>query len=184
LTTYTTSTGIEIEFLPISQSVMLRFHAAHPEPSIPTYSVHSDVTGTTDYIPLDAKSLASYPDQFTPEQHQKWREYQQAKALHLESFIRFFAMCGIKVKDSIDGWVKRQEFVGIPIPDDSLEREYQWITSYVIRTQDDFAAFFAGVMRAAGISEDLLKQVEDMFRGPVQENSTEQAADPVRGLDV
>jgi hypothetical protein len=169
---FTTSRGIEVEFRPVSKELMLRFNAANPQPHPPTYPVTSPVTGATQDIEIDARSIAEKPEQFTPEQHAAWKEYAVKQSDFVMRFVRFFCMRGLHVKATMEDWVEEQKFLNIPMPEGKAERRFEWLTNEVLETEDDYKAVILGVIEASGVPVDLLKQVEESFRGDVQRDAT------------
>ena len=165
---FVTSLGVEVEFRPISKEFMLRFNAANPQPPIPTYSIESPVTGTVEHIPLDQRSLREKPEQFTDAQHAAWREYAEKNSEYIMRFIRFFCLRGIVVNASMDEWLDEQRFLNIPVVEGLAEQKFEWITSAVLATEDDYKSVVLGTIEASGVPADLLTQVAESFRGNVQ----------------
>ena len=175
--TFVTSQGIEVEFRPISKDLILRFNAANPQPSVPMYSVASGLTGTTQEIPLDEKSLQEKPEQFTPEHHAAWARYSEQQANYVLRFIRFFCLRGLKVHGTMDDWLEEQTFLGIPPPSNKAELRFEWLTNEVLATEEDYRTVVLGIMEASGVSGDLLQQIEASFRGDVSGNGAEPNGD-------
>lgn len=185
--TYTTSRGIEIEFRPVSKELMLRFSVANPQPEIPTYELKSEITGTVTRIPLDEKSLREKPEQFTPEQHTAWKVYVEKNADFIMRFIKFFCLY-IKVKDGLfDEWrskiITEYEFLEVPFPNNELANRFDWLTSEVLATVEDYENVAIGVFEASGVPADLLQQVSDSFRGDIQRDSDHPTGDSAEQVE-
>lgn len=175
---YTTSSGIEIEFLPISPRMIQKFDELNPEPEQPFYEfvtatgakekhLHDDTTVKTD---AEKAALA---------------EYRRLNAARIEKFLRFFCMRGIKVNADMSSWIQEQEFLGIPISTNKAEAKFDWLIGAVLTTVDDYKAVLIGISQASGVPDHLLKQVSDSFRGAVEGDSsqpTESPGEPVEGV--
>lgn len=176
---YRTSRGVEVEFLSIA--VLLdKFQSAHKPPPKPTYKL-KNALGADEEHELDEKSLTEKPDQFTPEQHAAWQAYlvENAKATdeYNRALTRLLLMRGIVVEiPKTDEWVKQQEWLGITVPADPMERRLHYIETEVMGSVADYERVTLGVMSASGVSENLLKQVEDSFRGRVGGDTAEATA--------
>lgn len=180
--TFTTSQGIEVEFRAISKDLILRFNVANPQPGVPTYSVTSELTGATQEIPLDEKSLQEKPEQFSAEHHAAWKSYSEKQAEYVLRFIRFFCLRGLKVHSTMDDWLEEQAFLGIPPPTNKAELRFEWLTNVVLSTEEDYRAVILGIMETSGVSNDLLQQIEASFRGDVSGNGAEPAGDGSKSL--
>lgn len=180
---FVTSRGIEVEFRPVPKELMMRFNAANPQPKPPTYTVTSTVTGTTQNIEIDEQSIREKSEQFTPEQHAAWNEYAAKQGEWVERFIKFFCIRGLTVRAAMDDWLEEQKFLNIPISENKSERKFEWITSEVLETADDYKAVVLGVIEASGVPADLLQQVSDSFRGDVQRSAAQPDGDVAKQVE-
>ena len=65
----------------------------------------------------------------------------------------------------LDAWAKKQEeFYGIPVPDDKNELLIQYFTTEVSKSSEDALLLMAGIMRATGVTEEVLDAFESNFR--------------------
>lgn len=168
---FVTSRGVEVDFRPVSKELMMRFNAANPQPKPPTYTVASTVTGTTETHEIDEQSIREKPEQFTPEQHAAWNEYAAKQGEFVERFIKFFCIRGLEIHADMGDWLEEQKFLNIPVPEGKAELKFEWITNEILATAEDYQAVVLGVIEASGVPVDLLKQVEDSFRGNVQRSA-------------
>ena len=141
-------------------------------------------TGIVEKHPLDARSLAEHPEQFTDEHRAAWAKYltdsARAESEYNAGMMRLMLMRGVKVEyPSTDDWVKQQTYLGITVPTDPMERRMHYLETEVLGSQEDYIRVSLGVMAASEATPDLLKQIEDTFRGRVQRD----AGDATTGQD-
>lgn len=184
MSTYTTSRGIEITFLSIAQHLE-NLRAARKKVAVPTYDIVTAL-GVTEHFALDRKSLDEHPEQFTSEQHKQLEEY-ETQSLNEEiqfntRLTRLMMLYGIKC-DEPDGWVARQQSLGLSVPEDATERRLHFLETEVFGTREDYNEATLGVMRESGASDDLLAQVAETFRGSIRENPAGESADSGEPVD-
>jgi len=161
---FTTSQGFEVEFLPIPQSIR-KFHLSHPEPKPPTYIVKSKLTGVEETFYHDVNTIE------TDEEKAQWTAYQQTMNEYNEKFLRVCLIKGIRVHASMDEWIAEQAELEIPVADSPMTARIEWITEKILATKEDFESIMIGVMKASGAPEELLAQVESLFRGQMEQSS-------------
>ena len=161
---FTTSQGFDVEFLPIPQSIR-KFHLAHPEPKPPTYIVKSKLTGVEETFYHDINTIE------TDEEKAQWESYQKDMGEYNEKFLRVCLIKGIRVHASMDEWLAEQAELEIPVADSPMTARIEWITEKILATKEDFESIMIGVMKASGAPEELLSQVEALFRGQVEQPS-------------
>jgi len=59
---------------------------------------------------------------------------------------------------------ERESFYSIPAPADDRELLFQFFTTEVSKTEHDVLMLMAGIMRATGVSEEVLDAFESNFR--------------------
>lgn len=165
--TYTTSRGIKIEFLSIPRAIQ-KFYAAHPAPEPPTYEVKTAL-GVPEKYPHNETTLETDADKAA------WAAYQQAVRDHNEKFLRVCFVKGMLIHASMEEWLAEQAALEIPVAEDPLERKVEWILDAIILTEEDFKAAMLGVMQASGANEELLTQIESLFRDSVGRRERETA---------
>jgi len=177
----TTSSGWEVECQPVAD-LLLRVgqNLVEPEPpTVPTYTV-TGAGGETDQRPYDQEAI---DDPSTPdEDRERWAAYLDARADYdaemdrvetrrNEMRGRFMALRGAKVRrlpENLDAWADEQwALFGFEIEDGDLPHatalQLAYIDNEVIRTQDDGAKITAGIMRASGLAQEALDQIETTF---------------------
>lgn len=183
--TYTTARGVTVRFLSIAPHLE-KLRLARRAVEVPTYAVTSRLTGVTEQVPLDGKVLAEHPEQFTPEQHEQWREYERRRDAEEREYqmrvTRLMFLYGLSFEEQ-DGWVERQQALGFIIPTDPAERRIHYIETEVLGTFDDYHAITLGVMRASGATDDLLAQVAASFRSQAQRDTAARIADSDESVD-
>lgn len=175
----TTSTGWRVECLPFGDDLMRAGTAlVFPEkPEPPNYRLGEPEEGEREiWVP---HTEASIQDPETPEEDKRaWAEYlpkleaygQEVSALVeqqsvMRSRVMVYRATKIVELPDLDEWAKeREEFYGIPTPGDDRELLFQFFTGEVARTQDDVMRLMAGIMRATGVTEEVLDAFEGNFR--------------------
>jgi len=175
----TTSTGWRVECLPYGDDFMRAGSAlALPEkPEPPTYRMGEPEEGEREiWVPYTEASIA---DKDTPEEDRAaWAEYIPKRDAYLAEVAavqyqqelmrgRVLVYRATRVLDLPDlrEWARmRNEFYGIPTPGDERELLFQFFTAEVSKTAEDALKLLSGVLRATGISEEVLDRVEGNFR--------------------
>jgi hypothetical protein len=187
----TTSTGARVECLAMGDQLMRVGTAIldPTEPTVPTYTAVSVEGGTEDF-PHNEKSIQ---DPKTPDEDRAaWAEYLVAKADHDAKAaanesrratlrVRFMALRATRVvgQPDLEEWAREQEEEwAIPVPDGETDRLLFYWTTEAVKTQEDGYKVFNGVMAATGLDEEVLDQVEEMFRNSLgRPNGTDAAQD-------
>ena len=178
----TTSTGARVECLPYGDDLMRAGTAlAFPEkPEPPTYLLGDPEEDERQiYVPYTATSI---DDETTPpEDTQAWAEYvplllaynlEVAAIEEKQALMRARVMIhkATRVIDQPDlqVWAKMQnEFYGIPVPEDDEDLLLQYFTTEVSKSSEDALLLMAGIMRATGVTEEVLDAFESNFRDQV-----------------
>lgn len=163
-TEYVTERYITIAFKGIA-AILDKLQASNKFPDAPQYKV-TTATGIDEWHDLDDKSATTDEEKAQLADYQKRLAEAQMKYYrrHTEACLMF----GIAVdmpKD--DAWVKRQEFAGITVPTDPLERELHWLNSELYGSPADLENIILGVMRASGTDEEVLSRMADNFQHKV-----------------
>ena len=176
-----TSSGWTVECQPVARQMLKagEFLVEPVEPEPPTYTV-AGVGGATEQRAYDQEAA---DDPKTPDEDKaKWAAYLETKALYDAALAnitnqrnemrgRFMALRGVKVRglpDDLEQWAQEQrDLFGFEIEDDGLPHnaalKLAFIDNEVIHTQDDGAKITAGIMRASGLDQEALDQVEATF---------------------
>lgn len=174
--TYITARGIKIEFLPIPRAIQ-KFHTTHSQPEPPQYEVKT-ASGVIEKHPHNEATLETDDDKAA------WADYQRALGEFNEKFLRVCFVRGVKVNADINEWIAEQKALDLPVSEDATERKVEWITDWVLATREDYEAVLIGVMRASEVPEDLLKQIEGLFRGQVGQSEGNETNRPGVSIDT
>lgn len=175
----TTSTGARVECLPYGDDLMRAGTALTlPEkPEAPTYLLgEPDEDERQIRVPYTATSI---DDEKTPaEDTEAWGKYvplllaynlEVAAIEEKQALMRARVMIhkATRVIDQPDlqVWATMQEeFYGIPVPADKNELLIQYFTTEVSKSSEDALLLMAGIMRATGVTEEVLDAFESNFR--------------------
>lgn len=164
--TFTTSRGYTVRFRNIAY---LLNKLATPKIDPPTYEVKTK-TGVTEIHAHDETTLK------TDEERAAWKEYlarhNAAWRKYDLDFTRLILMHGVIVDmPADDTWVKQQEFTGIAVPTDPLERRWHWLETELVAGGADVNAIIIGVLAESEVSEEVLASMADSFRHPLGQNA-------------
>ena len=176
----TTSTGARVECLPYADDLMRAGTALvlPDKPEAPTYVLGEPEEGEREIrVPYTATSI---DDEKTPaEDTEAWGQYVplllaynlEVKAIEEKQGLmraRVLIHKATRVIDQPDlhEWAKQQEeFYGIPMPEEDEEALLlQYFGTEVSKGTDDMLLLMAGVMRATGVTEEVLDAFESNFR--------------------
>lgn len=164
----TTSRGQRVECLPIAamlDEIRAQLENDLAEFEIPSHAI-TDVAGVTVEIQYNEESIKNAP----PEDQAKWIEYISAKTrLESESKehqMRIVATKGVVMLDMPpdDVWIAEHEWLGYHVPTFKPERLYHYFKTEVVGTNEDGLKISAGIYRASGIDEEVIRKVEASFR--------------------
>jgi len=186
----TTSTDWQVECLPMADQLIRVGSAVEgpPEPVVPTYTAIG--FGDEPEQLLMDQAVADDPAT-TEEDKLKWADYLLAKieydremdAIEAELGLmrmRFMALKSTRIIDmpDLDEWAAEQlEEWGILVSSEPKTRKYEFFTAEVVKTLEDGAKLSAGILKASGLSTEVLDQVEVIFRNQMgwQEGQNTQA---------
>src|SRR5690606_31526822 len=122
--------------------------AGREKPAPPTYTVET-AGGEPEVHEHDETTLA------TDEDRAAWASYLVAKAeweaALKDRLIRVVFLEGVRTRPASDDWVKRQQFLGLAVPDDPLEREVHYVKTVLVRTPEDAEGILTAVMALSGV---------------------------------
>lgn len=173
--TFVTSTGVTLEFLPIPLLIE-KMREQHPLPEPPTYEVET-AGGAKELHPHDTTTLT------TDEERAAWADYQarlaEATADDNLRFMRLVMLRGIKFDlPPTDDWIEAQAYIGLTVPTDPLNRRIHWLETEALATKEDYVALLRGVMGASEVPEEVIRAAENSFRGQVGSNGAAGLSDP------
>lgn len=181
MNTFTTSRGIVLEFLPIP-ALLEKLQAQHKLPEPPTYEVKT-ATGVIEHHTHDETTLETDADKAAWAEYQK--NLQEATARLNLGLMRLVMLRGVKVEmPEGEAWIAEQQFIGLTVPDDPLERKMYWLETEALASANDYAQMLAGVMAASGLSEEVVAQAEATFRGALGQNSNSEPASENNGHEL
>jgi len=180
--TYTTSRGVKVTFNGIAtliDALQSSLNAKKPLP--PTYEVKS-LAGNSEIHAHDGTTLETEADRAA------WSEFQTKLTTWNDesqrSLMRLILLRGISVELPSDtDWEKQQEFAGIAIPQDPMEKRMHYLQTEVLGSVADYQAMVVGVMRVSGVPEDLLDQVEASFRRSLGRDGNKETAVAVEQVE-
>lgn len=169
--TFTTSRGKKVKILGLSQLLLDKIRGSVPDPERPTYTA-TTVAGKVETHFHDETTLQSDEDRAMWDAYLKAK--QDAQNTLKERLVRAILMKGIEVDaPTDDGWFEMQEFLGLTVPTNGLERAYDYICTEVIGNGDDLTTIMEMVMRATGVPEEALAEAQASFRSAMaQVNAT------------
>lgn len=173
--TVKTSRGVTVTCLPI-QTLLDKLNAQYQPPEPPFYEVKT-ATGAIEQHAHDVTTLDTDADKAA------WADYQkrkgEAESERNKALTRLVLLRGICVEiPEGETWVKEQEYLGIRIPEEPIERKLHYIETEVLGGIGDVEAIMLGVMRASGVPEDLLQQMESTFRRAVGKLNGDETSRP------
>lgn len=190
-TTFITSRGVTVEFVNIAPLLdILNQQRVKSIPKVPTYTV-TTATGASEthehfHRVVKVKELddagnatGNLTDKeetslTTDEERAAWAKYQAdlkaANAAYAENFTKTVTLYGLQYDKALveaQEWATRQAFVGVTVPTDPLEREWHWLQTELISGEDEAKRLIAGVIAASGTDEEVISQMEALFRDSV-----------------
>lgn len=178
--TVKTTRGVTVTCLPI-QTLLDKLNGQFKLPEPPTYEVKTAM-GAVERHAHDETTLDTDADRTA------WAEYQKqtaaAQAAHNLALTRLVLLRGIAVDiPADDAWAKEQQWLGITVPVEPIERKLHYIETEVISGIADIEAIMVGVMRASGVPEDLLAQMEASFRRSLGKRNGDETGGPATPAD-
>lgn len=165
--TFTTRAGVELILVPIPPLLLEQVRASVKYPPVPTYTTKT-AAGNEETYKHDETTLT------TDEERLAWAEYlagkKEADRLLNERVMRALFLKGIALTMPTDNeWVLEQEFMGIKVPDNPLERKLHYISTELVSTSEDMVGIMSEIMRLTGVDEAVVKNAEESFRRAVEE---------------
>lgn len=140
-----------------------------PAPEPPTYTF-TDAAGEEVTVPYDEKAIQD--DKATLEDKLAWLQYQedlaawQVEAGELQ--VKRTLLRAVELVDPNDGpnddWEEEQRFLGLDVPDGRAARKYAFLRSEVVRTPQDIAEVYKGILKVSGADQEVLDALEARFR--------------------
>lgn len=169
----TTSRGVEVECLPIADTLDAHeenIRASVEWPEMPV-RVMVDVAGSEMESPLSQEYVESA--QATDEEKEAWAEYQiaqaeaqaQFKAKLDENRVRLIAFKGVQWNGKLEEeWAADHEWLGTTVPEGERERKLHFFRTEVLGNIGDLYTVLFGIYQASGYDEEVLDMMEASFR--------------------
>ena len=169
-----TTDGIIVEISPVAQAsieqvrlgVLREFEKRGAQLTVPTYFVKT-VAGESQEFPHDEKTIKDA----SADDVARWEAYHKTQAelerATNERVTKFMLYRGVRVDDAaMESALQEQEFFGIVVPTNEIERKLHYITTELLKTPQDIMEAVKSIMIASmsGVSEDTLRAVEESFR--------------------
>jgi hypothetical protein len=172
----TTSRGIDLECQPIGAMLDAAGDNIRDQidwPEAPTYTA-TFAGGDTETFEYTEESIKDAPD----DDKEAWADYilaqDKAQAEYDAKFgnttTRIIATDGVRVLNAPpeDEWMRRQQWQGLDIPDDPLERSLHYFLTVAIGDiETDMMQIYKGIILASGRSQEEVEKIEEFFRGEV-----------------
>jgi hypothetical protein len=170
---FLTSTGVELILKPISPVLRAKVIAGVEQPEKPTYESKT-VGGGIEIHPHDATTIE------TDEEKAAWAAYLDAQAkAEAEVNERVAKLMWTRGIDwdalelpEDESWVAQQEELGVTVPEKERERKMHYAETELLSDPDEIKLLILSIMGMTGISEEVLKAVEALFRGEVEGATT------------
>lgn len=168
---YVTSRGITVQFCGIA-TLIDKLGASFKAPDEPFYEV--DLPGTLDPAtgkPRTEKHLLDATSADTPEEKARLAEYEKAKATQGSKYSaalqKLLFLRGVVFPEPSAEWIAQQEYVGIVVPADPMERRVHYVQTEVIGNLNDIEQIMIGVMEASSVPTQALVGMQATFRDTV-----------------
>jgi hypothetical protein len=176
----TTSREIELECQPVGALLDTAGDNIRDQidwPETPTYTA-TFAGGDTETFEYTEESIKDAPD----EDKEAWADYilaqDKAQAEYDAKFAntstRIIATDGVRVLNAPpeDEWIKRQQWQGLDVPDDPLERSLHYFLTVAIGdVEKDMMQIYKGIVLASGRSQEEVEKIEAFFRGEVGDDA-------------
>jgi hypothetical protein len=176
-----TTRGVELECQPVGALLDAAGDNIRKQiewPDVPTYE-STFAGGDTEVFEYTENTIegSGVPD----EDKKAWADYLAAQAKAeaeynaklMTALTRIVATDGVRVLNALqeEEWIKRQEWQGLEVPEDPLERSLHYFLTVAIGNVDeDMMGVYKGIILASGRSEEEVERIEEFFRSGVGEN--------------
>lgn len=176
----TTSRGVELECQPIGAKLDAAGDNIREQidwPDVPTYEA-TFAGGDTEVFEYTENTIEGAPE----EDRKAWADYLIAHAAaeveyntrFSNTMARIVATDGVRVLNAPpeDEWIKRQEWQGLRVPEDPLERALHYFLTVAIGDiEKDMMGVYKGIVLASGRSQEEAEKIEEFFRSNVGDDA-------------
>lgn len=161
---YVCEDGLSVKVTPIPPMLLQKVMNSVPMPKRPTYEART-ISGRTEEWPMDEESAKDSPNGVA-----RWEYYQEetvaAQASQNEKVTMAAFLFGTECEIPENGWDKKQEFLGIEVPDDPDQRRAHYLATELTAT--DIAGLLQKVMGQLQLPEELVADAEASFQRAVR----------------
>jgi len=170
---FVNSRGMKIKLRPLPPYLVQIATESIVRPEIPTYSIKTE-SGDIETHQHDEKSISQSND----EEKLKWAEYiEETKKVNVKIstlMIDIVLMEGIDAQiENEQRWIKRQQLMGITVPEDPEEKLLMYKKTCIISTPEDIAEITRKVMSLTGVSTEDIEKLKDSFPSDTESQSSE-----------
>jgi len=176
-----TSRNVELECQPVGALLDAASENVSKQidwPKVPTYE-STFAGGDVEVFEYNEKTIAG--EHVPDEDKQAWADYivakEKAEAEYnvklMNTLTRIVATDGVRALNAPDEgeWIKRQEWQGLAVPEDPLERSLHYFLTVAIGDiENDMMGVYKGIILASGRSEEDVERIEQFFRSSVGDN--------------
>lgn len=183
MNTYTSSKNVILALRPVSQFKIDTLRSSKSEIPAPTYEAKVVGGGVQEY-PLD-ETIAKNKGRLD-----EWNDYLDAKAkgeaAHAKKFLELMIWEGVDVvvPDAGSDWQKSNEYFGIVIPDNPIERKLFYVYNELLGTPEDIGDLIAEIFAASKIDEEAVAKLRTSFRSGVSRKANSRVPKVKEQLEV
>jgi hypothetical protein len=169
---FTNTRGMSMSLMGLPPYLVQMATESIPRPKAPTYKVERADGGTDEF----SHSEDTIKDPKTTEEEKiQWETFlsdvKSANSKASEVLLNVIIMEGIKldvVPEDMAKWEKRMKVLGIPLPDDEMEKEMFYKKEYAFATQEDVEIIMSKVLELTGISREEVELAKSSFPDKVE----------------
>lgn len=180
---YKCATGKTVEFVGLSPFEIDEVKSLVRLPQAPTREVETAIAGYVEVEELAADDLRD------DEEKKRWTAYaaelQAAKSKRDNLVMEFILTEGIRFEMSdLEAWKSRRQRWNLPIPEDEREMAVAYVKTAVIGSAADMNKIIEGVLNRQGVSEEVLKAVQETFQRAARRDSAVEVEPAAVEVDV
>jgi hypothetical protein len=191
------SSGYQVRILGMPQTLIDKITATKKYPPTPTYlaptatdpdarlpheyRMAKEQIWNADTESYDTKEVL-HSTLTTDEDKRVWNEYLVACAVEdkrvANKVMEALMLRGIAVETETtnDNWEEVQTFLGIVVPQEPIAKRIHWLTTEVLRTNQDLSQILEESLRATGVPEEQLDTILGSFRSDMERTKATPAA--------
>ena len=168
--TFTSTKGVVIKLLPVSQFKIDSVFSGAKTVPIPVYEVEI-VGGEKQEFQLN-EEIARKKGRLD-----EWEKYIEEKkvvdAQNAKNLLEFMIWDGvdIEVPWPNSDWQKQQDYFSIKVPETEIARKLFYVHNELLGTQDDIGNLVADIFAVSRVDEETVTRVRDTFRIGIQQSA-------------